>query len=218
MAKSWSKIAEVSVTYTENVYEEDPKTKKNTLKKSEEVTKNVKILGNTTAVHFFGEGWNNWYDPTKDQVTTKIAKGQTTVRKKDGDSYKFDKVDRKEHSRARPIAGKRIGAGKKVTLFTGAYGTKQESGTAWAPKTVTFQFPQWLKNRDILDAIRTLCNEKIASVRATNAGELEPYCEIDGVRYLLPSNSQAKAMTKVNEAEEKAMEEASDNSTQNTAT
>ena len=211
---SWNKVTQISVSYTENIY-----TKKDdgtTEKATKDVTENVTILGNTTAVHFFGETWDKWIDLNKDGTTT-IDAGTTTVRELQADgTYQFNSKTREKYDRAKPISQKRIGAGKKVVLYTGLYGKKSNNGDVWRPKTVTFQFPAWLKVRDILDAIRTLCNNKIKDTGVPSAEELHPYCRINGVRYPIMTSAAASAAPKVNPAEDAAIDQANDSSEKST--
>ena len=211
---SWNKVTQVSVTYTENTYTKKDNGK--TEKTEKEVTENVTILGNTTAVHFFGETWDKWIDLNEGGTTT-IEAGTTTVRERQDDgSYKFNSKTREKYDRAKSTTNKRIGAGKKVVLYTGAYGSKSKSGDVWVPKTVTLQFPRWLKVRDILDAIRTLCNDKILDTGVPKVGQLHPYCRINGVRYPIMTSAKSSASTKVNPAEDIPLTEAGDTSEKGT--
>ncbi len=211
MAKSWTRVAKIRATYEKNIITNNADGTTET--KTKPITENITILGNTTAVHFFGENWSEWVGTDKiDEYT--IPAGTTTTRERDGEGgYKYNQRPREAYDVTRPASSKRIGAGKKVVLYTGAYGTKSANNSAWVPKTVTFQFPAWLKNRDVLAGIRVLCDGKINDTdKLTKVTELTPYCRINGVKYRIPPSAAVTAQGKITKATATALQNAKDNS------
>ncbi len=211
MAISWTRVTAVKVTFDENTYEK--RDDGSTTKTTTQVTENVTVLGNNTAVHFLGEKWAGWIGTDKiDEYT--VPAGTTTTRKSDGKGgYIYDTKAREAYDVTRSASTKRIGAGKKVVLYTGAYGKKSSSGETWVPKTVTFQFPRWLKNRDVLAGIRVLLNTEINDTDSPTANnKLTPYCRINGVKYRIPTNSAVTQLGKVTAATEASLAAAKDSS------